>query len=53
MGLHRSTGFMFDIAPYFKPLLVFIEHRYYGKSMPYGGNKEEVPTEEVWLSSPH
>ncbi|KAJ6914591.1 hypothetical protein NC651_016770 [Populus alba x Populus x berolinensis] len=36
----QNTGFMFDIAPYFKPLLVFIEHRFYGKSMPFGGNKE-------------
>lgn len=36
----QNTGFMFDIAPHFKPLLVFIEHRFYGKSMPFGGNKE-------------
>ncbi|GLJ15944.1 hypothetical protein SUGI_0263540 [Cryptomeria japonica] len=32
----QNTGFMFDIAPQFKALLVFIEHRYYGESMPYG-----------------
>ncbi|KAH9674469.1 alpha/beta-Hydrolases superfamily protein [Citrus sinensis] len=36
----QNTGFMYDVAPKFKALLVFIEHRYYGKSMPYGGNKE-------------
>ncbi|WOG98278.1 hypothetical protein DCAR_0417619 [Daucus carota subsp. sativus] len=36
----QNTGFMFDIAPQFKALLVFIEHRFYGKSIPYGGNKE-------------
>ncbi|KAK6147254.1 hypothetical protein DH2020_018166 [Rehmannia glutinosa] len=36
----QNTGFMFETAPYFKALLVFIEHRFYGKSMPYGGSKE-------------
>ncbi|KAJ8899114.1 hypothetical protein K2173_010470 [Erythroxylum novogranatense] len=35
----QNTGFMFDVAPHFKALLVFIEHRFYGKSMPFGGNK--------------
>lgn len=32
----ENTGFMLDIAPKFKALLVFIEHRFYGKSMPFG-----------------
>ncbi|KAF9664910.1 hypothetical protein SADUNF_Sadunf16G0067000 [Salix dunnii] len=35
----QNTGFMFDIAPRFKALLVLIEHRFYGKSMPYEGDK--------------
>ncbi|XP_020578110.1 lysosomal Pro-X carboxypeptidase [Phalaenopsis equestris] len=31
-----NTGFMMDIAPKFRALLVFIEHRYYGVSKPFG-----------------
>ncbi|KAL3755596.1 hypothetical protein ACJRO7_002620 [Eucalyptus globulus] len=36
----QNTGFMFEMAPCFNALLVFIEHRFYGKSIPFGGNKE-------------
>ncbi|CAO2839284.1 unnamed protein product [Amaranthus hypochondriacus] len=36
----NNTGFMFETAPHFNALLVFIEHRFYGKSIPYGGDKE-------------
>lgn len=35
----QNTGFMFDNAPYFEALLVFIEHRFYGKSIPFGGKE--------------
>ncbi|PKI38943.1 hypothetical protein CRG98_040651 [Punica granatum] len=31
-----NTGFLLDIAPKFRALVVFIEHRYYGESMPFG-----------------
>ncbi|KAK6944081.1 Peptidase S28 [Dillenia turbinata] len=34
----QNTGFMFETAPHFEALLVFIEHRFYGKSIPYGGD---------------
>ncbi|KAJ4830054.1 hypothetical protein Tsubulata_009664 [Turnera subulata] len=36
----QNTGFFFDNAPRFKALLVFIEHRFYGKSIPFGGDKK-------------
>ncbi|GMN39488.1 hypothetical protein TIFTF001_008734 [Ficus carica] len=36
----QNTGFLFEIAPHFKALLVFLEHRFYGKSVPFGGNKD-------------
>lgn len=29
-------GFMWDIAPMYSAMLVFVEHRYYGQSMPFG-----------------
>ncbi|ESO86331.1 hypothetical protein LOTGIDRAFT_235397 [Lottia gigantea] len=34
----NATGFIFDIAPQFNALVVFIEHRYYGKSLPFGAD---------------
>ncbi|KAG9456821.1 hypothetical protein H6P81_001329 [Aristolochia fimbriata] len=35
-----AAGFMTDNAPRFKALLVYIEHRYYGTSVPFGSRKE-------------
>ncbi|EPS59259.1 hypothetical protein M569_15548, partial [Genlisea aurea] len=36
----ENTGFVWEIAPRFGAMVVFTEHRYYGKSMPYGGEEE-------------
>ncbi|KGN60732.1 lysosomal Pro-X carboxypeptidase [Cucumis sativus] len=33
-----NTGFLPDIAPEFHALLVFIEHRFYGESTPFGND---------------
>jgi lysosomal Pro-X carboxypeptidase len=34
---YKNTGMMTDVwGPQLKALVVFAEHRYYGKSMPFG-----------------
>jgi len=38
----ENTGFMFDVAPEFKALLVFAEHRYYGLTQPYGNTSYDL-----------
>ncbi|KAK4343216.1 hypothetical protein RND71_039032 [Anisodus tanguticus] len=48
----QNTGFMFEIAPHFKALLVFIEHRFYGKSIPYRGDKEIAYSNKSTLGLP-
>ncbi|KAL3620001.1 hypothetical protein CASFOL_034913 [Castilleja foliolosa] len=40
--LLEGVGFLNENAPYFKSLSVFIEHRYYGGSMPAGSMKEAI-----------
>ncbi|CAN8010443.1 unnamed protein product [Ixodes pacificus] len=46
----NNTGLMWDWAPEFKALLIFAEHRYYGKSMPYGKESFEGPSRHGYLT---
>nr|GMD24117.1 lysosomal Pro-X carboxypeptidase-like [Ipomoea batatas] len=41
----KFVGFLTDNAPRFKALLVYIEHRYYGKSIPFGTMEEAMNNE--------
>lgn len=41
-GFWNNTGFMFDIAPVFQALIVFAEHRYYGKTLPFGDSSFDL-----------
>ncbi|KAL5724361.1 lysosomal Pro-Xaa carboxypeptidase [Ranunculus cassubicifolius] len=46
-----NTGFMLDIAPKFGALLVFIEHRFYGESLPFGKNSYKSSDQLGYLNS--
>ncbi|KAL5199633.1 hypothetical protein ABZP36_020836 [Zizania latifolia] len=46
-----NTGFMFDIAPKFGALLVFIEHRFYGESKPFGNDSYSSAEKLGYLTS--
>ncbi|XP_059286754.1 uncharacterized protein LOC132040155 [Lycium ferocissimum] len=46
-----NTGFMLDIAPKFHALLVFIEHRFYGDSMPFGNKSYKSAKTLGYLNS--
>ncbi|XP_055940076.1 dipeptidyl peptidase 2-like [Argiope bruennichi] len=38
VGFWKNTGFIFKAAKQFNALVLFAEHRYYGKSLPFGND---------------
>jgi len=51
VNFYENTGFMFDTAPQYGALIVFIEHRYYGVSNPFGPVDSFSPDKIKWLTS--
>jgi lysosomal Pro-X carboxypeptidase len=47
----QNTGFMWKAASELKAIVVFAEHRYYGKSMPFGNESYKDPQHLGYLSS--
>lgn len=47
----ENTGLMWDIAPEFGAAVVFAEHRFYGKTQPYGGRSYNSTDLLGYLSS--
>jgi lysosomal Pro-X carboxypeptidase len=41
---------VWDIAPLFNAMVVFAEHRYYGKSLPYGNESYSRPEYSKYYS---
>ncbi|GMT19228.1 hypothetical protein PFISCL1PPCAC_10525 [Pristionchus fissidentatus] len=50
-GFADNTGFMWDIAPEFEAAVIFAEHRFYGKSQPFGNQSYSSIDNLGFLSS--
>jgi len=45
---YNNTGFLNnDLADYFGGLVVYMEHRYFGESWPYGDEKTSMQKENL------
>lgn len=50
-GFYDNSGFLTDVlAPKFKALIVFGEHRYFGKSFPFDKDVSFDPEHNKWLT---
>lgn len=47
----ENTGFMWRLADELRGMVVFAEHRYYGKSMPFGNESYKDPQHFGYLTS--